>query len=41
MRSMSSIDLYNLSIKDVKKLVRNEHNENKKLKEDKEKQDLI
>ena len=38
---MSSTDLNNLSIKDLKKLVEEEYNENKKLRHDKKKEKLI
>ena len=38
---MSSADLNNLSIKDLKKLVEEEYNENKKLRQDKKKEKLI
>ena len=38
---MSAADLNNLTISDIKKLVKEEFKENKKLKEDKQKQQLI
>ena len=38
---MSSVDLKNLSIRELQKLVKKEHNENKKLKKDKKKEKLI
>ena len=38
---MSSTDLNNLSIKDLKKIVEEEYNENKKLRQDKKKEKLI
>ena len=38
---MSSTDLKNLSIKDLKKLVNDEYNQNKKLRQDKKKEKLI
>ena len=37
---MSSADLKNLSVKDLKKLVKDEYNENKKLRQDKKKEKL-
>ena len=37
---MSSTDLNNLSIKDLKKLVNEEYNEKKKLRQDKKKRNL-
>ena len=38
---MSAADLNNLPISDIKKLVKEQFKENKKLKEDKQKQQLI
>ena len=38
---MSAADLNNLPVSDIKKLVKEEFKENKKLKEDKQKQQLI
>lgn len=38
---MSSVDLNNLSIKELQKLVKKEYNENKKLRTDKKKEKLI
>ena len=38
---MSSVDLKNLSIKELEKLVKQEHKDNKKLKEHKKKEKLI
>ena len=38
---MSSVDLKNLSIKELEKLVKQEHKDNKKLKENKNKEKLI
>ena len=38
---MSSADLKNLSIKDLKKLVNEEYKQNKKLRQDKKKEKLI
>ena len=38
---MSSVDLNNLSIKELQKLVKKEYNENKKLRTDKKKKKLI
>ena len=38
---MSSVDLNNLSIKELQKLVKKKYNENKKLRTDKKKEKLI
>lgn len=38
---MSSVELKNLSIKELQNLVKQEYNENRKLKKDKKKEKLI
>ena len=40
-RSMSSVDLNNLSLKELQKLVKKEYNENKKFKKDKKQNDEL